>query len=80
MTGYLTFLQQPKKYFFLSFASIVTGLAYPFVLILCATVYAFKTRKLPGTYNETKFIFFTNIVTTIHWFAYVPLYLVSNSK
>ena len=34
--------------------SIVTGLAYPFVLILCATVYAFKTRKLPGTYNETK--------------------------
>jgi hypothetical protein len=57
----------------------VTGLAYPFVLILCATVYAFKTRKLPGTYNETKFIFFTNIVTTIHWFAYVPLYLVSDT-
>jgi hypothetical protein len=55
----------------------VTGLAYPFVLILCATVYAFKTRKLPGTYNESKFIFFTNIVTTIHWFAYVPLYLVN---
>jgi hypothetical protein len=56
---------------------IITGLIYPFFLILIATVYAFLTRKVPGGFNETKFIFFANTMTTIHWFAYVPLYLVS---
>ena len=57
--------------------SFVTGLIYPFILILGATLYAFKTRKCPGGFNETKFILFANIITTIHWLAYVPLYLVS---
>lgn len=56
---------------------IITGLIYPFFLILIATVYAFLTRKVPGGFNETKFIFFANTLTTIHWFAYVPLYLAS---
>ena len=42
---------------------------------LPATVYAFLTRKVPGGFNETKFIFFANTLTCIHWFAYVPLYL-----
>ena len=58
-------------------AQILTGLIYPFFLILMATVYAFLTRKVPGGFNETRFIFFANILTTIHWFAYVPLYLAS---
>lgn len=57
--------------------SFMTGLIYPFFLIMCATLYAFKTRKCPGGFNETRFIFFANTVTSIHWFAYVPLYLVS---
>ena len=56
---------------------IMTGLIYPFLLILIATVYAFLTRKVPGGFNETKFIFFANTLTSIHWFAYVPLYLAS---
>ncbi len=58
-------------------AQIMTGLIYPFFLILIATVYAFLTRKVPGGFNETKFIFFANTLTSIHWFAYVPLYLAS---
>lgn len=58
-------------------AQIITGLIYPFFLILIATVYAFLTRKVPGGFNETKFIFFANTLTSIHWFAYVPLYLAS---
>lgn len=57
--------------------TITVGLVYPFVLILAATLYAFRTRKCPGGFNETKFIFFANTVTTIHWFVYVPLYLAS---
>ncbi|QQP57591.1 Metabotropic glutamate receptor [Caligus rogercresseyi] len=57
--------------------NFMAGLVYPFILILGATLYAFKTRKCPGGFNETRYIFFANAVTTIHWFAYVPLYLVS---
>ncbi|XP_040581860.1 metabotropic glutamate receptor 3 [Lepeophtheirus salmonis] len=57
--------------------NFLAGLVYPFILILGATIYAFKTRKCPGGFNETRYIFFANAVTTIHWFAYVPLYLVS---
>ena len=34
---------------------------------------------MPG-FNETKFIFFANTVTSIHWLAYVPLYLASTDK
>ena len=56
---------------------LITSLIYPFFLILIATVYAFLTRKVPGGFNETKFIFFANTLTCIHWFAYVPLYLAS---
>ena len=56
--------------------SIMAGLIYPFILILVATLYAFKTRKCRYVYfNETRFILFANTVTTIHWFVYVPLYL-----
>ena len=58
----------------------MAGLVYPFFLIVLATLYAFKTRKCPGGFNETKFIFFANTVTTIHWFAYVPLYLASTDN
>ena len=60
--------------------TIMAGLIYPFFLIVLATLYAFKTRKCPGGFNETKFIFFANTVTTIHWFAYVPLYLASTDN
>ena len=58
-------------------AQIITGIIYPFFLILIATVYAFLNRKVPGGFNETKFILFANTLTSIHWFAYVPLYLAS---
>ena len=55
----------------------MVGLCFPFLLIISATMYAFKTRKCPGGFNETRFILFTNSINTIHWLAFVPLYLVS---
>ena len=55
----------------------MTGLFFPFLLIISATLYAFKTRKCPGGFNETRFILFTNCINTIHWLAFVPLYMVS---
>ena len=57
--------------------SFMAGLIYPFFLILIATFYAFKTRKSPYGFNETRYIFFASTVTCIHWLAYVPLYLAS---
>ncbi len=57
--------------------SFITGLIFPFILIFCATLYAFKTRKCPGGFNETRFIFFANTINTIHWVVYVPLYFAS---
>ena len=57
--------------------SFMAGLIYPFFLLLVATFYAFKTRKSPYGFNETRYIFFASTVTCIHWLAYVPLYLAS---
>ena len=57
--------------------SFIAGLIYPFFLIFCATIYAFKTRKSPDGFNETRYIFFASTITCIHWLAYVPLYLAS---
>ena len=59
--------------------SFITGLFFPFLLIISATLYAFKTRKCPGGFNETRFILFTNCINTIHWLAFVPLYMVCNN-
>ena len=58
-------------------SSFVTGLVFPFFLILCATLYAFKTRKCPVGFNETRYIFLANTINTIHWIIYVPLYFAS---
>lgn len=55
----------------------MAGLLFPFLLIVFATLYAFKTRKCPDGFNETRFILFTNCINTIHWLALVPLYLAS---
>jgi len=58
-------------------ASFVTGLLYPFFLVVCATVYAFRTRKCPGGFNETRSILFANTINVVHWIVYVPLYFAS---
>ena len=44
------------------------------VLVLLCTVYAFKTRKIPENFNETKYIAFTMYSTCIVWLAFVPIY------
>ncbi|XP_022098848.1 metabotropic glutamate receptor 3-like [Acanthaster planci] len=58
----------------ISDVSLVVSLAYNMLLILCCTVYAFKTRKIPENFNEAKFIGFTMYTTCIVWLAFVPLY------
>ncbi|KAE8737005.1 hypothetical protein FOCC_FOCC017537 [Frankliniella occidentalis] len=59
--------------------SYLVGLIYPLVLIGLCVVYAVKTRKCPGGFNETRHIAFTTYTVTIIWLAFVPLYLASTS-
>ncbi|XP_065348662.1 metabotropic glutamate receptor 3-like isoform X2 [Cloeon dipterum] len=55
------------------------ALAYPLTLVAASTVYAIKTRKAPGGFNEARAVAFTNYTTALLWLAFVPLYVVSSS-
>ncbi|XP_035698166.1 metabotropic glutamate receptor 3-like [Branchiostoma floridae] len=61
-------------------ASYTIGLAYPFLLMILCTVYAIKTRNVPGGFNEAKLIGFTMYTTCVIWLAFVPIYFVSASN
>jgi len=57
----------------------LVALAYPLTLVAASTVYAIKTRKAPGGFNEARAVAFTNYTTALLWLAFVPLYVVSSS-
>ena len=61
-------------------ASYLIALVYPFMLIAMCTVFAFKTRKTPDGFNETKFIGFTAYTTCIIWIAFLPLYITATTN
>ena len=44
------------------------------LLVTICTTYAFKTRKIPENYNESKFIGFTMYTTCIIWLAFIPIW------
>ena len=56
------------------------GLIYPLILIGFCTVYAVKTRKCPGGFNEARYIVFTNYTTCVLWLAFVPLYIAASDN
>lgn len=47
---------------------------YNAILIMISTIFAFKTRKIPANFNESKYIGFTMYTTCIIWLAFVPIY------
>lgn len=61
-------------------SSTMFSLAYNIVLITTCTAYAFKTRKIPENFNESKFIGFTMYTTCIIWLALVPIYFGTGSS
>ncbi|XP_071508133.1 metabotropic glutamate receptor 8-like [Diadema antillarum] len=56
------------------------NMAYPIFLMLLCTAYAFLTRKIPGQFNEAKFIGFTLYTTCIIWLAMVPIYVLTSAN
>ncbi|XP_014681853.1 PREDICTED: metabotropic glutamate receptor 2-like [Priapulus caudatus] len=61
-------------------ASYLVGFTYPFLLIILCTVFAFKTRKCPSGFNETRYIAFTNYTTCVVWLAFMPMYFANPSN
>lgn len=53
---------------------MIIALIFPICLLMLSAVYAFKTRKIPGRFNETKFIIITTYTTCIVWLAFVPVF------
>uniref|UniRef100_A0A914SFI4 G-protein coupled receptors family 3 profile domain-containing protein n=1 Tax=Parascaris equorum TaxID=6256 RepID=A0A914SFI4_PAREQ len=51
-------------------AHLLISLMYNMVLIIACTLYAFKTRKIPENFNETRLIGFTMYSTSILWLSF----------
>ena len=54
-------------------------LGYNFLLLIASTYYAFRTRKVPEKYNETKFVNVTLYTICIIWLAFVPIHFATAS-
>ena len=61
------------------FQTMVMFLAYNLLLICACTVYAFKTRKLPDNFNESRFISLCVYTTLVLWGAFIPAYFTVSS-
>ncbi|EPB80727.1 7 transmembrane receptor [Ancylostoma ceylanicum] len=59
---------------------LLVSLLYNLVLIVACTVYAFKTRKIPENFNETRHIGFTMYSTCILWLSFGPIYFATQNN
>ncbi|VDK76861.1 unnamed protein product [Litomosoides sigmodontis] len=55
------------------------SLTYDGALIVLCTVYAIKTRKVPESFNETRFIGFTMYTTCVLWLSWIFLFFGTGS-
>lgn len=55
-------------------SSLLISLTYNMFLIIICTIYAVLTRKIPSSFNESKFIGFTMYTTCIVWLSFCPVY------
>ena len=53
---------------------MATSLAYHVLLVLVCTLLAFKTRRLPDNYSESRYIAFCVDTTLLVWLIFVPAY------
>lgn len=57
---------------------MLSSLCYNLILVIICTFYAFKTRKLPDNYNESRYIAFCVDTTLIIWISFVPTYFTAS--
>lgn len=58
--------------------SLLSSLCYNLVLVLICTVYAFKTRKLPDNYKESRYISYCVDTTLLIWITFLPTYFTTS--
>ncbi|CAJ0561830.1 unnamed protein product, partial [Mesorhabditis spiculigera] len=59
---------------------LLVSLAYNLLLIVACTIYAFKARKIPENFNETRLIGFTMYSTSILWLSFAPIYFATQNN
>ncbi|XP_077977726.1 metabotropic glutamate receptor 2-like [Glandiceps talaboti] len=57
---------------------VIASLCYNVLLVLLCSYYAFKARKVPSNYNETRFISVSVYTTLVIWLAFIPTYFTTN--
>ncbi|XP_059142368.1 metabotropic glutamate receptor 4-like [Physella acuta] len=57
---------------------LTSFLVYNLVLIVLCSVFAFKTRKLPDNFNESRFISMCVSTTLIIWLAFITTYFTAS--
>ncbi|KAM9852469.1 G-protein coupled receptor family C group 6 member A [Aulostomus maculatus] len=63
-----------------SYVAFGVMLGYIAVLAFLCFACAFKGRKLPQQYNETRFITFSMLLYLISWLIFIPVYITSSTK
>lgn len=58
--------------------ALVSFLTYNFILVFLCFLLAFKTRKLPDNFNESRFMSMCASFTLVMWLAFVPTYFSAN--
>ncbi|XP_002739782.1 metabotropic glutamate receptor 1-like [Saccoglossus kowalevskii] len=58
-----------------SAAEIGASVAWNILLIVLCCWFAFKTRKVPDNYNESRFIALSVYTTLVIWMAFIPTYI-----
>ena len=56
------------------YVGLSVSLAYNCILLICCTYFAFRTRKIPSDFNETKLINLTCYTMCVIWMAFIPSY------
>ncbi|CAG5117675.1 unnamed protein product, partial [Candidula unifasciata] len=59
---------------------LASFLAYNLVLVCACAMFAFKTRKLPDNFNESRFISMTVYTTLVIWLAFIPTYFTASRE
>ncbi|KAI8740142.1 vomeronasal type-2 receptor 116, partial [Biomphalaria glabrata] len=64
----------------LTFLGLTSFLAYNIILVILCAIFAFKTRKLPDNFNESRFISMCVSTTLVIWLAFVPTYFTAGME